>query len=133
MPRCGHRKNRVFHALDCGKSVVKLLNLFDRAAHNDVLHAVVVVEMGVLRTDDQITEIMLGFDNLLRQLRLVVIVNECNDPGDDGTFFPLPLHQCRADEMFDRLGTGWKPLTLDQFVKMLNDIFVNRNRNACDF
>ena len=129
----GHRENGVLHAFDGRQGTVEFLDLLDRAAHDDVFHAMVVVKVRVLRADDEVAEIMLGFDDFLRELRFVMVVNERNDPGDDGTLLPLPLHQSRADEMLDRLGTGRKTLLLGQVVEMFKDIFFNRNRNARDF
>ena len=105
--------------------MMQLMNLLDRAAHNNVFHAMMVVEVCVLRTNDQVPKVMLGFDDFLRDPRFVVVVNERDNPGDDGTFLPLPLHQCRTDEMLDRFGASWKTLVLNLFVKMLDDVFFN--------
>jgi len=122
----------VLHALDGRQGVVQFLNLFDRAAHDDVFHAVVMVEVRVLRADDQFAEIMLGFDDSLRELRFVMIVNERNDSGDNVSRRPLLLHQGRADEMLDCLGTGRKTLPMSQFVETFNDVFFDGNRYSCD-
>lgn len=133
MTACFGQRNRVDLAMPNPPQRNQLagasLNGRGRTAENDCLQAIVVIEVGVKRADDEVMVLMLQVQQAVGD-RVLVVVVDVSDRGDA----PLDLvgvHQCAAEPFPDQVAHGFRPVHIaaqgDQPIEILCQVFVQGN------
>ena len=107
------------------KLLAQLLNGFARAAQDANFEAVVVVHVNVHGGDNVVIGLVLEFGHALRQIHCMVVVDE-KDRRDRFTSRgrPFLLNQPVPNKVADRFRPVGIPLAADEFVKLLEQFFV---------
>jgi hypothetical protein len=105
-PRTGHAKRTVPDAFDGGQHVGKPLHLPGSSLDGNDFQAVVMIQVDVLRRNDQFLKIMLDIREFVQQVPLVMIEDEGDGAGYLPVLLPFFPDKFLADHVAERFGAA---------------------------